>query len=169
MKKIFSFFIVIATLASCSENINVRNEAVLQSVKDNSFWEGGDAKASIAPGNKLTIQGVTLIETLALKLPVPPLTINPKVPSTFVTYSLGTSNTNKASYVLMTDSGEFSYETAIGVGDGEIKVSQYDGRTISGTFRFNAHYITNPGVTPPQQIVNMQNGVFYRVPIVPTF
>lgn len=167
MKKIFSFFIVIATLASCSENISVKNEAVLQGVKDNTFWEGGNAKATIAPGNKMTIQGITLIETLTLKLPVPPLTINPKVPTSFVTYPLGTSNTNKASWVSKTDAGEFNYETAIGVGDGEIVVKEYDGRTISGTFRFNAHNIDPTSSAQP--IVNMQNGVFYRVPIVPNF
>ncbi len=165
MKKILSFFILVAALSSCSEDIHVNDDAVLQAVKDNSFWEGGNAKATIGPGNKLTIQGVTLIETMTLKMPIPPLTINRKNPSTFVTYPLGTSNTNKATYVLMTDAAEFNYETAIGVGDGQIIVSEYDGKIISGTFRFNA-INTDPN-SSAQHIVNMQNGVFYRVPILP--
>jgi hypothetical protein len=165
MKKILSFFILITVLTSCTEDIKVNDTAVLQAVKDNSFWEGGNAKAVIGPGNKLTIQGVTLIETMALKMPIPPLTINPKKPSTFVTYSLGTSNVSKATYVLMTDSAEFNYETAIGVGDGQIIVKEYDGTKISGSFRFNAHN-TDPA-SSAQPIVNMQDGVFYRVPILP--
>ena len=165
MKKILSVFILITVLTSCAEDIKVNDTAVLQAVKDNSFWEGGNAKAVIGPGNKLTIQGVTLIETMALKMPIPPMTINPKNPATFVTYPLGTSNTNKATYVLMTDAADFNYETAIGVGDGQIVVKEYDGITISGTFRFNA-LNTDPASTA-QPIVNMQDGVFYRVPILP--
>jgi hypothetical protein len=164
MKKILSFIIIIVALNSCSENVSVRNDDVFQGVKDNIFWEGSNAKATKSTGNKLAIQAVTLTETMTLNIPVPPLTINPLKDTTFKTYDLGTTLTSKASYGFKDGTTPILYETAIGVGDGQIIISQYDGATISGKFRFNALNTDPNSVLAP--IVNLQNGVFYKVPVV---
>ena len=165
MKKFLSFIIIATTLISCGEDISVNNFAIFQGVKDNGFWQGGNAKATLEVGNKLTIEASTLTENIQLKIPVPTTPINPKNPATFVTYPLGTSNTRKAIYVLTSNDEIFTYETAIGVGDGEVVIKDYDGGSVSGTFRFNA--INTDPDSEAQEIVNLQDGVFYKVPIVP--
>lgn len=163
MKKFLFLFTIIASMVSCGEDISVNNYAVFQGDKDNGFWQGGNAKATLEIGNKLTIQAATLNETVALKVPAPATPINPKNPATFVKYPLGTSLTRKALYTFTDNANLYTYQTAIGVGDGEVVISQYDGKTISGTFRFNAVNTDPESVAP--EIVNFQNGVFYKVPI----
>lgn len=164
MKKIFCFVILIAALGSCSEDVKFNNQAVFQGVKDNLFWRGQDATA-IKSGNVLTISARTIIENMSLKVPVPTTPIDPKNSATHVKYPLGTSLTRTASYDFVNDIGEeFFYETAIGVGDGEVVVSEYDGVFVSGTFRFNA-INTDPESDGPET-VNVQHGTFYRIPVV---
>lgn len=164
MKKILSFVILIAALSSCSEDIKFNNEAVFQGVKDNLFWKGADAKA-VRSGSVLTISASTLIETMSLRVPVPTTPIDPRDSDTFIVHPLGTSLSRTASYSFINDIGdEFFYETAIAVGDGEVVISEFDGVFVSGTFRFNAHN-TDPDSEAPE-IVNLQNGTFYRVPVV---
>lgn len=164
MKKILSFVILALALSSCSEDLKFNNEAVFQGVKDNMPWKGGDAHATVV-GSTLTIQASTLIETMALKVPVPTTPIDPKNPATFVTYVLGTSNARTASYSITDNGNDYEYETAITVGDGEVVIKEYDGAFVSGTFRFNANNTDPDSVAPA--VVNLQSGVFYKVPIVP--
>ncbi len=163
MKKILSYIVVLMVFVSCGEDISVRDSAVFQGVKDNGVWEGGNAVATIEVGNKMTIKAATLTETMSLKIPKPATIVDPRNANSFITHVLGTSLTKKATYVLTSGSEVFSYETAIGVGDGEIVIKEYDGNVISGTFRFNA-YNLDPE-SSAQEIVNLQNGVFYRVPV----
>ena len=164
MKKILSFVILIAALSSCSEDIKFNNEAVFQGVKDNLFWKGADAKAT-RNGSTLTISASTLVETMALQVPAPTTPIDPKNNATYITYPLGTSLNRTASYEFTNDLGdEFFYETAIGVGDGEVVISEFDGVYVSGTFRFNA-VNTDPDSEAPET-VNLQHGTFYRIPVV---
>lgn len=166
MKKILPFILLMLTLASCSEDVKFNNEAVFQGVINNVFWKGGNAKATLDANNKLIINAVTLTENLSLEMPVPTTAIDPKNKNTFVTHVLGTSNTKKASYVLTIDGKTLEYETGAGVGDGQIVITEYDGATISGTFRFNAHN-TDPD-SEDEPVVNLQSGVFYKVPVYKT-
>lgn len=162
MKKILSFVIMIVALSSCSEDIKFNNEAVFQGVKDNLFWRGSDAKAVYSVSqNTLTISAGTLNETMTLKMPMPESGIAPGGEG--VTYSLGTDLETVANYTYFDDVADYFYETAIGVGDGEITVTEYDGAYVSGTFRFNLKN-TDPDSEAPE-IVNMQNGVFYKIPL----
>ena len=164
MKKILSFVILTLALSSCSEDVKFNNVAVFQGVKDNLFWKGSDAKA-VRNGSSLTISSVTLLEEMAIRVPVPTTPIDPKDSDTYVTYPLGTSLNRVATYSFSNDLGEeFFYETAIGVGDGEVVISEYDGVYVSGTFRFNA-INTDPDSEAPET-VNLQNGTFYKVPII---
>jgi hypothetical protein len=164
MKKILSLVILTLALSSCSEDIKFNNEAVFQGVKDNLFWKGSDAKAT-RNGSVLVISSSTLIETMSLKVPVPTTPIDPKDSDTYVAYPLGTTLTRTASYTFTNDlQEEFFYETAIGVGDGEVVISEFDGVYVSGTFRFNA-VNTDPESEAPET-VNLQNGTFYKVPVI---
>ncbi|MBS7787158.1 hypothetical protein KIH23_07590 [Flavobacterium sp. CYK-55] len=163
MKKFLFLFTIIASMVSCGEDISVSNYAVFRGDKDNGAWQGGNAKAILEIGNKLTIQASTLNETVAIKIPAPTTPINPKNAATFVKYPLGTTLTRKAIYTFTDNSNLYTYETGIGSGDGEVVISQYDGNTISGTFRFNA-VNTDPDSLEPE-MVNFQNGVFYKVPL----
>ena len=49
--------------------------------------------------------------------------------------------------------------------NGEIKITEYDGATVSGTFKFNAPLVDG-GSTDPE-VLNYQYGVFYKVPVIP--
>ncbi len=163
MKKFLSYVLVLTVLISCGEDISVKDSAVFQGIKDNNVWEGGNAIAVLEVGNRLTIKASTLTEEMALKIPRPTTIVDPRKENTFITHDLGTTNTKIASYVVTNGSEVFTYATSIGVGDGEVVVTEYDGNVISGTFRFNA-VNTDPD-SSAQEIVNMQNGVFYRVPV----
>lgn len=164
MKKIVSFIILAVALGSCSQDIKFNNEAVFQGVKDNLFWRGADAKAvfSVSEGT-LTVSAGTLNESVALKVPMPETMVNPKNDNTYVTYALGTSLERVATYSFGDDVAQYHYETAIGVGDGQVVVTEYDGVYISGTFRFNVKN-TDPESEAPE-VVNMQSGVFYKIPV----
>ena len=164
MKKFLCLLIIASTLISCGEDIQNDNTGVFRGIKDNGLWEGGNAKATVGVGSKLTIQAVTLTEVMSLQIPLPAMTIDPRNETTFVTHILGTSNTKKATYVLTTPTDIYTYETAIGVGDGEVKITQYDGSTISGTFRFNA--LNTDANSEGQPLVNVQEGVFYKIPVI---
>lgn len=164
MKKLLLIITVILTLGSCSQDVKFNNEAVFQGVKDNVSWQGGNAKAVLDSNNNLTVSAVTINETVSLKIPMPTTTINPKNKNTFVTYILGTSNTKKASYTILTNGILYEYETGSGIGDGEIVISEYDGVTLSGTFRFNAKNIDSGSEAEP--LVNFQRGTLYKIPII---
>lgn len=49
--------------------------------------------------------------------------------------------------------------------NGEIKITEYDGATVSGTFKFNAPLVDGGSNDP--EVLNYQYGVFYKVPVIP--
>ena len=163
MKKILPFILLSLALTSCGEDLKFNNEAVFQGLVDNVFWRGGNAKATVDANNKMVIEAVTFTDHATLEMPVPATPIDPKNENTFVTYSLGTSNTKRAFYTITIGDQVLNYETATGVGDGEIVISEYDGAPVSGRFRFNAKN-TDPD-SDGNETLNMQSGVFYKVPI----
>jgi len=163
MKKILPLILLVIALGSCSEDIKFNNEAVFQGVVDNVSWKGGNAKGSFDENGKLIIEAATLVDHMKLEIPEPPLNIDPKNKNTFVTYILGTSNIRKAYFTKAINGNTYDYETSTGVGDGQIVISQYDGVTISGTFRFNAKNVDPDSEAAP--IVNVQSGVLYKVPV----
>jgi hypothetical protein len=145
---------------SCSQDIRFNDQVVFQGIINNIFWKGGNAKAA-KDNVKMSIQAVTLTEVVRLDFPLHALN-NQSVKTRYICqYDLGTSNNRTAYYSLTTLDGTNEFKTAIGVGDGLITVSQYDGVTVSGTFRFNAKS-TNP---ESDETVNVQSGTFYKVPV----
>ena len=162
MKKFLSFTILFFALSSCSDDVKFNNVAVFQGVKDNVFWKGEDATATVS-GTSITISAVTLIDNVTLIMPVPGKTVKPLEENTFITHTLGVNNARKALYNFADSGVELNYETGINSGDGEITISEYDGNFISGTFRFNA--VNNDEESEAAELVNYQEGVFYKVPV----
>ena len=80
----------------------------------------------------------------------------------------GTSSSKTATYVLTDSNGSITFATGSGIGDGQIKITEYDdiNNTVSGTFKFNAENIYNNPLAGP--VLNFQQGVFYKIPITTT-
>ncbi|HLF50697.1 DUF6252 family protein [Flavobacterium sp.] len=156
MKNLISLLMLLVVFTSCTEDVKFNNPAV-QGLKDNVLWRANDSRATLGPNNSLVIEALTQYETLTLK-----------TTSTNVgVYPLGTSDSKKATFVFSKDGVELTYATGINIGDGEIKITEFDptNMTISGTFRFNAKNINNNPLGG--DILNFQEGVFYKVRILP--
>jgi hypothetical protein len=157
MRKIASILLIFLALMSCTQEIT-RNNPSLQGLKDGVLWRAKDSYAVLSSSTgALTLTGLTEYETLTLMTNSP----NPQ------TYILGTSTAQQATYQYARDGVFLDYATGIDIGDGQIVISEYDAvnNTITGTFRFNAENLEdNPDEA---EIVNYQQGVFYKIPITP--
>ena len=122
-------------------------------MKDNIFWRAVSSKAFLDSDGSLIIEGYTGNEVLTLK------TTSTKGQK----YLLGTSSSKTAFCVLTNGNFEISFATGIGIGNGEIVITEYDNmdNTISGTFKFKAENVD--GNPSGGDILNFQQGVFYKV------
>jgi hypothetical protein len=154
MKKYLLFLVVVFAMFSCEENVSFNNPS-FQGMKDNVFWRAVDSKAFLASDGSLMIEGYTGNEVLTLRT----------TSTAIQNYPLGTSNFKTAVYVLTVGADEISFTTGIGIGDGEIVITEYDdvNSTVSGTFKFNAE--NADGNPLAGDVLNFQQGVFYKVPI----
>lgn len=154
MKKYFLFIVVIFSFISCQEDVSFNNPS-FQGMKNNVFWRAVDSKAFLAAGGSLIIEGYTGNEVLTLRT----------TSATVQRYTLGTSNSKTAVYVLTDGNVKVSFATGIDIGDGEIIITEYDNvnNTISGTFRFRAENVDGDPLAV--DILNFQQGVFYKVPV----
>ncbi|MEZ7505728.1 DUF6252 family protein [Flavobacterium sp. Arc2] len=155
MKKAFLFIIVLFTFISCEEDISFNNPS-FQGVKDNVFWRAIASTASLGVNGDLIIKGYSGNEVITLKT----------TSTVKGTYSLGTGDSNTAVYELTDASGTLTFATGLGEADGQIVITDYDieNNTISGTFKFNAENSYNNPLAGA--VVNFQQGVFYKVPII---
>lgn len=153
------------TLISCGEDVQFNNESVLQGVRNNEFWQGTGAQALATP-SVLILSAMNGTETITLRVPLPGRTIDPKKENTFMTFVLGESANKKATYTVEDANGELVYETRLGEEDGEVVISEFDGNVVSGTFRFNAYNIDEDA--DEDDLVNLQEGVFYKVAVIPS-
>lgn len=165
MKKRIYILMLLIGLTSCGEDIVFNNNAAFQAIKNNDSWKAADASATVSDEASLLIQAVTINETVTLEIPLPTSLVSQKDSSTYITHNLGTSDTKTASYTTLLNGALLAYETGVNIGDGQIIITDYDGLTISGKFRFNAENIESESSESPT--VNFQYGVFYKVPIVP--
>jgi hypothetical protein len=165
MKKGIYFLLVLIGLASCSQDIVLNNTKSFQGIMNNEFWKTTDATATIGSGNSLNIVAVTLIDQMTLKVPLPATLVRQKDANSYITYALGASDLKKASYTKTLNNVTTNYQTGFGIGDGQIVITDYDGFTISGTYRFNAKNTNTASSEAP--VLNLQNGVFYKIPITP--
>ncbi|WPR72534.1 DUF6252 family protein [Flavobacterium sp. NG2] len=156
MKKYFLYSVLLFCLNSCEENVKFNNPS-FQGVKDNIFWRAITTSATVNTAGVVTINAYTRDEQVTLKTNG----------SAVKTYELGVNNAITATYVQTNTSGNLSYATSTGKGDGQIIITEYDNinNTISGTFRFNAvNTVANSTAEP---VLNFQQGVFYKVPVQP--
>lgn len=154
MKKQILFIVLLFAFISCESDVKFNNPT-FEGQKDNVFWRAVDSKAIIAADGSLIIEAYTRNEKVTLK-----------TTSTIAqTYPLGTSTSKTATYVLTDANGTITFSTGIGVGNGEIVITEYDAvnKTVSGTFKFNAENVDNNPLAGP--ILNFQYGVFYKVPV----
>ncbi|QYJ69330.1 DUF6252 family protein [Flavobacterium litorale] len=153
MKNFLSLIVLLLVVCSCEEDVQFNTPAV-QALKDNELWKATEYSASIV-GSSLTIEATNGFETVVLR------TVS-ATPGT--SFELGINETNKATYSLSADGVSSEYQTGTGIGNGLIEISDDPRETnisegyISGTFRFNA-------ADDSDELVNFQNGFFYRVPI----
>ncbi len=153
MKKFLSLLVLLVAFSSCEEDVQFNTPAV-QALKDNELWKATEYKA-ILVGGSLTIEATNGFETVVLRT----------VSSTpGMSFQLGVNDSNRATYSLDADGLSYDYQTGTDLGDGLIEISDNPDETdiakgyISGTFRFNASDEFG-------ELVNFQNGFFYKVPI----
>jgi hypothetical protein len=164
MKKILALVLVALTLNSCVEDVQFNDKSVFQCVKDNEAWKGGDAIATFYADGKFTIEGFKLNESMSLTMPKPTTLIDPNFPNTYVRHTFGTTLNRTAAYSYIINTVETNYTTGIGIGNGEIEITEYDGEYVSGNFRFNA--VNSDATSEEPENVNVQGGYFYKVKIV---
>ncbi|UFH36475.1 DUF6252 family protein [Flavobacterium acetivorans] len=155
MKKYLVFISMLSFLISCQEDVKFNNPS-FQGVKDNVFWRAVDSKAILEANGGLTIEAYSRNEVITLKT-------TSALPQT---YFLGNSTSKRATYILTEADGTIIFSTGIGFGDGQIVITEYDelGRTVSGTFKFNAVNSSNNPFAG--EFLNFQQGIFYKVPLV---
>jgi hypothetical protein len=162
MKKGFLFLLFLGILMSCSENVQFNNDPTIQGLKDNVAWEAYTSTA-VASETRVTLVGIGDNQSVTLKMDLPDDYITQTDELTYVSYELGTNFTNQAIYTTVVNGVDYLYQTGTNVGDGEIVITNYDGVTISGTFRFNA--VNEDPDSEEAEIVNFNKGVFYKIPI----
>ena len=151
----FAMFLILTVfLNSCTDNVT-RNNPSLQGLKDNVMWRAKSSQAIVENGS-LIISGLDAYERLTLR-------VNSRNKGT---YLLGVNNSRTATFVDETNDEPLTFSTGINQGDGQIEITDYDevNMTVSGTFRFNALNVDDNPLGG--EILNFQEGVFYKVPIV---
>ncbi len=163
MIKKFVFLLFLGLFFSCSESTQNTNQPTMQAIKDNVKWEAYTSSAAAATAN-ISVVGIGDNQSVTLKMELPADFVMQTDEETYVTYTLGKKdNINQAVFTMQAGGKDYMYLTQNGAGDGQIVVTNYDGVTISGTFRFNAA-ITVKDPTQ-QEAVNFNKGIFYKIPI----
>ena len=154
MKNILFFSFLFLAFISCQEEVKFNNPA-FEGQKDNVFWRAIDSKAYLSSNGSLSIEAYTRNEKVILKT----------ISSSAQTYTLGTSASNSATYVLTDTNGTITFKTGTGIGNGQIVIEEYDAvnKTVSGKFKFNAENTDNNPLGGPT--LNFQYGVFYKVAV----
>ncbi len=159
MKKIAALFALVLTMSACTDEIT-RNNPGFEGLKNGESWRAADASAVKSANGTVVITGLTQFETLVLKV----ASSNPS------TYTLGSSISNQASFVINQNAQEISYQTGINKGEGKIIITEFDdvNQTITGSFEFKAPKLgpTLPTDLEPAEL-HFQKGVFYKLPIEP--
>jgi hypothetical protein len=155
MKKCLFLLVVLLSASSCEEDVRFNNPS-FQGLKDNVFWRALQSQATIEANGSLVIQAYTSNEIITLKT----------TSTTLQTYPIGTSDSKTATYVLTAPSGVLTFSSGLGIGNGQIVITEYDNvnNTISGTFKFNLENVFNNPLAGAT--LNFQQGVFYKVPII---
>lgn len=148
---------MITLFSSCEENVKFNNPAV-QGRLDNATWRAIDFQAFVDLNGALTINAYTSNQVLTLKTPSKNIGV----------YVLGENTARSATFTATYSGQDVIFTTGSGIGgDGQILIDEYDAvnNTVSGEFRFNAVNIENNPLGG--ELLNMQEGIFYKVPVFP--
>jgi hypothetical protein len=162
MKKNLLYLFIIIWSISCSDDIKYNNPA-FEGQKDNVLWKAVDSKASLV-GGVLTIEGYLRNEKLTIVVPAPTTKVSISDKSSYQTFILGTNQAQTATYYVASENNPTSiFATGLGLGNGQVEITQYDGlnKTVSGTFKFNAELISTTAVK--NRTVNFKYGNFFMV------
>ena len=134
----------LVVVLSC-ENTDVTN-SVIQGEIDNDLYRALDARISPNEDGSYLIQGVTLKETLTLK--ISSLAIR--------SYQLGGTRTNYASFENL--NGDTYFTNPLGEGIVTISNINEKAQTVTGSFKFTA-------IIEGVDTIAVQKGVFFESPI----
>ena len=154
MKKLFSLIVILVAFSSCQDEVKF-NDPGFQAFRDDVLFKAVDVKAYKSTSGTLRIVALALDEEVELKI----TSSNPG------TYVLGTSESKIATYINTKDNGYLYYKTGTDIGDGEVKITDNNLGTVTGTFRFNARNVFNNPLGG--ELVNFQYGAFYKIPLIP--
>jgi hypothetical protein len=156
MKKIILLLLVVAVFSACEQD-TMTNTPALQGKLENVFWRAIDSKAVLNQDGSLTITGLARLQTLVLQT-------SSKNKGTYV---LGNSNSRFATFEQEYEDVVLTYQTGKDIGgNGQIVITEFDSEngTVSGNFRFNA--INDENNPLGGEIINFNQGVFYKVPVI---
>lgn len=159
MRKFVLFFVAAIALASCTEEIQ-RNEQALVGLKNGVNWRANGGQAILHSSGNIEISGGYKFENLSIILPS-------KNPGTYV---IGNSNVRKVVFTDNTGGLNRVFSTSVGRGDGEVVIQEYNEttNTITGKFKFNAiDESLTTGVLPDSiHVINFTHGHFYKLPVI---
>ncbi|MBO3099137.1 DUF6252 family protein [Gelidibacter pelagius] len=153
MRKIVLFLITISTLYGCGDEVQF-NTPALQGNKNYQLWRATYFDAVLGENGKLTINAGNKLEKMNFVL------------SSLQqgTYSLSEMSDSKINFL---DLENISYSTInpqnpegnFDMENGQVIITEFDGNTITGTFRFIA--FSADGLDS----VGFNEGIFYKVPV----
>ena len=149
MKKNILIFLATITLFSCTDDVSFNNPS-FQGVKDGEIWRATDARVIANANGTFIIEAYTQFEVV--KLEISSGAVGTRV--------FGINNANKASYQSTLNGTTTSFSTGVGIGSGELKITESPSVTgkLSGTFKFGA-------VGADGKESGFRNGVIYSIPI----
>ena len=158
MKKYFLFALMAFSLVSCEEELTV-NTPTFEAMKSYDFWRATKLTANVDNGN-LVIVGATDSENVTLFI---------HNYESGKEYELGTTNHHVATYSKTEKDVVYLYSTSSSTGKGYIKLDPVEKQvpgTISGTFMAEMVPVDPALVLPETPSVNLNKGVFFRIPLV---
>ena len=151
MKKIASFLLVLLVFNSCSENVKF-NDVAFQALKNTAFWKAPQYTVTVAKNGSLTIEGINANELLTLET----------TSANKGNYVIGNGAVIQATYNIIENGVENNFATGISEDKGFVKITKYDGATISGEFEFKA---INEDLGADQLYVDFKKGYFNNLPV----
>ena len=148
--------LILLVLLGCSEDIS-RPDPAVQGLKDGVQWRANDQYAVLHQDGSISVIGLTQYETLTM-------TVQNHNEATFI---FGDSASRIANFTDTSGDNEISFSTGLNIGDGQLIIEDYDevANTVTGTFRFNA--VNDQQDPETGEILNFQQGHFYKVPVIP--
>ncbi|MEG0917326.1 MAG: DUF6252 family protein [Myroides sp.] len=159
MKKYFLFALMAVSLVSCEEELTV-NTPTFEAMKSYDFWRATKLTANVDNSGNLVIVGATDSENVTLFI---------HNYESGKEYELGTTNHHVATYSKIEKDTVYLYSTSSSTGKGYIKLDPVEKQvpgTISGTFMAEMVPVDPTLVLPETPLVNLNKGVFFRIPLV---